>query len=160
MSSRFTVAACGVLLSLVLLGASEGACVGGHIPPSMFQFKNIVPYRGNGTETGGWKVAQVVILLSRISPEFPESATCDIEVGVPERNKLGWVLDEFAQAEAAKAADEAARIVLREHLPTALACIQFRKHMQGILTNIDGGPIPGARVSAFNEAGVQRTTFP
>ncbi|PTL81966.1 hypothetical protein [Vitiosangium sp. GDMCC 1.1324] len=160
MPIRLTVVARGILLSLAILGAAQLACVGGHIPPSMFQFQNVVPYSGDGNETGGWKVAQVLILLSRISPSFPESATCDIEVGVPERNKKGWVLDEFAQTAAAKAADEAARIVLREQLPTALACKQFREHMERILTELDVGPIPGAKVTKFRAVGVHPKTFP
>lgn len=158
MHSRLAVATRALLLSLAVLGIAQLACVGGHIPPSMFQFQNVVPYTPpNG---GGWKVAQVLILLYRISPEFPQSATCDIEVGVPEKNRNGWVLDEFAQAEAAKAADEAARIVLREQLPTALACDQFRQHMQSILTDPVTGTIPGAKVTKFKEVGVHRTTFP
>lgn len=37
----------GVLL-LALLGATLLACVGGHIPPSMFQFQNVVRYGGDG----------------------------------------------------------------------------------------------------------------
>ncbi|MFY0525414.1 hypothetical protein ACN28I_20470 [Archangium gephyra] len=120
MHLRLLVATRGGLLALALLGATQFACVGGHIPPSMFQFQNVVPYRGPGTEPGGWKAAQVLILLGKISPIFASTATCDVEVGVPERNVIGWVVDEFAQAEAAKAADKAARIVLRERLPTAL----------------------------------------
>jgi hypothetical protein len=88
----------GIVLFLVVLGAAQLACVGGHIPPSMFQFENVVPY--SPPEPGGWKAAQVVILLGRISPAFPQSATCDIEVGVPEMNKHGWVTDGAAQAAA------------------------------------------------------------
>ena len=147
-----------VLLLLAILSAAQLACVGGHISPSMFQFTNVVPYTGPGT--GGWKVAQVLILLGKISPMFSSAATCDIEVGVPERNVNGWVLDEVAQVETAKAADQAARLVLREHQPTALACDQFRKHMQNILTEPVFGPIPGAKVTGFREAGIPRTTFP
>ena len=158
MHIRLSFTARLALLSLVLLSACQLACVGGHIPPSMFQFQNVVPY--TPPEGGGWKVAQVLILLSRISPVFSESATCDIEVGVPEKNVNGWVLDEFAQEAAAKAADEAARIVLREHLPTALACDQFRKHMESILRDYPFGTIPGARVTAFQRVGVPRKTFP
>ncbi|QRN94343.1 hypothetical protein JRI60_35150 [Archangium violaceum] len=119
MRMRLSLTARGVLLSWVVLGALQLACVGGHIPPSMFQFQNVVPY--TPPDGGGWKVAQVLVLLGKISPIFSSTATCDIEVGVPEKNVNGWVLDEFAQVEAAKAADEAARIVLREQLPTALA---------------------------------------
>ena len=159
MHIRLSVAARGVLLVLALLGAAQLACVGGHIPPSTFQFQNVVPHTGPEKE-GGWKVAQVVILLGRISPVFSSAAVCEIEVGVPERNVNGWVLDEFAQMEAAKAADKAARIVLREHLPTALACKQFREHMGRILGDLEFGTIPGARVTGFLEVGVPRTTFP
>ncbi|HZH79542.1 MAG TPA: hypothetical protein VEY88_26205 [Archangium sp.] len=158
MHVRLSVTARGVLLSLLLLGASQLACVGGHIPPTMFQFTNVVPYSGTGP--GGWKVAQVLVLLGKISPRFSSTATCDIEVGVPERNLNGWVLDEVAQVEAAKAADKAARIVLREQQPTALACIKFREHMQRILTKEVSGTIPGATVTAFKRTDVPRMTFP
>ena len=91
-----------VLVWLTVLGAYQLACVGGRIPPSMFQFTNVVPYSGPGE--GGWKVAQVLVLLNRISPRFPQNAVCEIEVGVPEVNKHGPVTDELAQAAAAKAA--------------------------------------------------------
>jgi hypothetical protein len=147
-----------VVLLLAVLGAAHLACVGGHIPPSTFQFENIVPYTPPGE--GGWKAAQVLVLLHRISSVFPQSATCDIEVGVPERNLNGWVLDEAAQAAAAKAADEAARIVLREHLPTALACQQFREHMQRIMNTPGPAYIPGTRVTVFQRVLVSRKTFP
>jgi hypothetical protein len=146
------------LLRLAVLGAAQLACVGGHIPPSMFQFTNVVPYTPPGT--GGWKVAQVVVLMGRISTVFPLNAVCEVEVGVPEKNVNGWVLDEIAQTAAAKAADEAARIVLREHLPTALACARFRKHMEGILGDKNFGTVPGARVTEFRTSGVPKTTFP
>jgi len=147
-----------VLLLLAILGTAQFACVGGHIPPSIFEFTNIVPY--TTPEGGGWKVAQVLVLLGKISPRFSSTATCDIEVGVPERNVKGWVLDEVAQVEVARAADKAARIVLREHQPTALACIKFREHMESILTHPVSGAIPGAKVTPFREVGVPRKTFP
>jgi hypothetical protein len=147
-----------VLSLLALLCTCLPACVGGHIPPSLFQFTNVVPY--TGPEGGGWKVAQVVVLMGKISPLFSSTAVCEIEVGVPERNLKGWVTDEIAQVEAARAADEAARIVLREHQPTALACDQFRKHMRGILGDLNFGTIPGATVTAFQRVGVPRQTFP
>ena len=147
-----------VLLLLVALNASLLACVGGHIPPSTFQFTNVVPH--TGPTEGGWKIAQVLVLLSKISPIFPATATCEIQVGVPEVNRNGPVPDDFAQAEAAKAADEAARIVLRERQPTALACDQFRKHMQSIMGDPRFGTIPGTRVTGFLEVGVPRKTFP
>jgi hypothetical protein len=158
MHMRLSFTARGVVLFLAVLGAAHLACVGGHIPPSMFQFENVVPY--TPPEGGGWKAAQVLILLNRISPAFPQSATCDIEVGVPERYGNTWVTDEAAQAAAAKAADKAARIVLRERLPTALACDQFRKHMARILTDPGSGSIPGARVTGFQRVLVSRKTFP
>jgi hypothetical protein len=124
----------------------------------MFQFTNVVPHSGPGE--GGWKVAQVVVLLNRISPSFPRNAVCEIEVGVPEVNKRGPVTDELAQAAAAKAADEAARIVFREWQPTALLCQQFREHMQRIMTDRDFGTLPGTRVTGFLRDGVPRMTFP
>jgi hypothetical protein len=147
-----------VVLCLAVLGAAQLACAGGHIPPSTFQFTNIVPH--TGPERGGWKVAQVTVLLNRISRAFPQSAICEIEVGVPEVNRNGPVLDAFAQVAAAKAADEAARVVFRERLPTALLCEQFKQHMQRILTDPTLGTIPGAKVTGFRETGVPRMTFP
>jgi hypothetical protein len=125
----------------------------------MFQFEELVPHTGPEKE-GGWKFAQVLILLGKISPQFSSTAVCEIEVGVPERNWKGLVTDEFAQVEAAQAADKAARIVLREHQPTALACNQFRECMQSILTNPVTGSIPGAQVTAFRRVGIHRKTFP
>ena len=147
-----------VLLLLAAFGSCQLSCVGGHIPPSMFQFTNVVPY--SGPEGGGWKVAQVLILLGKLSPMFSSAATCDLEVGVPEKYGHTWVPNEFAQVEAAKAADHAARRVLREQQPTALACIKFREHMQSILTDRVSGPIPGARVTDFQQVGIPRKTFP
>jgi hypothetical protein len=143
---------------LALLGSAWLACVGGHILPSTFQFENVVPYKP--PKGGGWKAAQVVILLNRISPSFPQSATCEIEVGVPERNLDGWVTDEDAQAAAAEAADRAARIVLRQRLMTAVACAQFRQHMQRLMQSEVSKPIRGARVSEFQRVLVSRKTFP
>ena len=99
MHPRHSSSAGGLVLFLVFLGSACLACVGGHIPPSTFQFTNIVPYTGPGT--GGWKVAQVTVLLNRISRTFPQSAICEVEVGVPEVNVNGLVSDEFAQIAAA-----------------------------------------------------------
>lgn len=143
---------------LTLLGVLLLACVGGHIPPSTFQFTNTVLPERSGRS--GWKVAQVVVLLSRISSIFPGTATCEIEVGVPEINRNGPVSDEFAQVMAARAADEAARLVLKEKQPTALVCIQFREHMRFILGDSNTGLIPGARVSGFITTGVPKKNFP
>jgi hypothetical protein len=148
----------GLVVFLTLLASAWLACVGGHIPPSTFQFENVVPY--TPPDGGGWKAAQVLVLLSRISPSFPQSATCDIEVGVPERNVNGWVTNEDAQAAAAEAADRAARIVLRERLMTAVACIRFREYMQRLMQSEVSKPIPGAQVSAFKRVLVSRKTFP
>jgi hypothetical protein len=158
MRRRLSVMTRGVSALLAVLCTCLLACVGGHIPPSMFQSTNVVPYTPPGP--GGWKVAQVAILMGRISPIFSSTAVCEIEVGVPERNWKGWVTDEFAQVEAARAADEAARIVLREQQPTALACKAFRDHMQSILGDANFGTIPGATVSGFKWGGVPRVTFP
>jgi len=158
MHIRASGAVRGVVLCLAVLGATQLACAGGHIPPSTFQFTNIVPH--TGPERGGWKVAQVTVLLSRISRIFPQNAVCEIEVGVPEVNRNGPVPDAFAQVEAAKAADKAARIVFRERLPTALLYQQFREHMERILTEPELGTIPGAKINGFLETGVTRKTFP
>lgn len=146
------------LVVLALLASAWLACVGGHIPPSTFQFENVVPY--TPPDGGGWKAAQVLVLLSRISPSFPQSATCDIEVGVPERYGNTWVTDEDAQAAAAEAADRAARIVLRERLMTAVACEQFRQHMERLMQSEVSKPISGARVSKFKRVLASRKTFP
>jgi hypothetical protein len=143
---------------LALLGSALLACVGGHIPPTMFQFENIVPY--TPPKGGGWKAAQVLILLHRISTDFPQSATCDIEVGVPERYADTWVTNADAQAAAAEAADRAARIVLRQRVPTALACRQFREQMERLMQSSVSVPIPGARVSGFQRVLSSRRTFP
>jgi len=158
MHVRSSFVARKVLLWLAVFSAVQLACEGGHIPPSTFQFTTIVSHTGEGT--GGWKVAQVSILLGRLSKVFPQAAVCDIEVGVPVRNKNGLVWDALAQEAAARASDEAARLVLRERIPVALACDQFRKHMGRILGDSEFGTIPGARVSGFLTSGVPRTTFP
>ncbi|HEX5751830.1 MAG TPA: hypothetical protein VFZ09_36760 [Archangium sp.] len=68
-----------LVVFLALFSSAWLACVGGHIPPSTFQFEKVIDY--TPPEGGGWKAAQVLVLLSRISPAFPQSATCDIEVG-------------------------------------------------------------------------------
>jgi hypothetical protein len=158
MHVRSSFVARKVALWLAVFSVLHLACAGGHIPPSTFQFTNVVPLTGR--EEGGWKVAQVRILLGRLSKVFPQAAVCDIEVGVPERNLNGLVSDAFAQQAAARASDEAARIILRERIPVALACDQFRKRMESILRDPQFGTIPGARVTSFREVGVARTTFP
>jgi hypothetical protein len=72
----------------------------------------------------------------------------------------------MAQIEAAKAADAAAEHVLKERLPTALACDAFRKKMQSIMGGVTLmgdvilGTVPGTRVRAFLTPGIPWTTFP
>lgn len=158
MSIQFSRSRHSGLRILAAIGTLLFACVGGHIPPSTFHFTNVVPNPGAGI--GGWKVAQVLVILAKISPIFPETATCDVEVGVPEVNFKGPVLDELAQEAAAKAADEAARIVFKERQPTVLVCEQFRNHMHFIMAAQDTGILPGAKVTRFQTSGVPRTTFP
>ncbi len=147
---------------LVAAAALQVACIEpivfGGIPPSMFQFTKIVPQ--GGPEPGGWKVAQVVILLGRLSPHYPEAAVCEVEVGVPEEIEKKKIVDPKAQRAAAKASDAAAREVLKERLPTGTACIWFRTAMERYLKDLKKGGIPGARVTAFQQTGVPRRTFP
>ena len=112
-----------------LLLACTEPLVLGSTPPEAFQFTVVVAH--DGVETGGWKVAQVVILLGKLSPRYPDTTFCEVEVGVPEVNRKGPVPNVFAQVEAAVAADEAARHVLKKKLlPTAVACDELRKKMQ------------------------------
>jgi hypothetical protein len=158
MHMRRSFPARGLVVFLALLASAWLACVGGHIPPSTFQFEKVVSY--TPPDGGGWKAAQVLILLSKISNAFPQSATCDIEVGVPERNLDGWVTNEDAQVAAAEAADRAARIVLRQRLMTAVACEQFRQHMQRLMRTEVSKPIRGAQVTKFNRELVSRKTYP
>jgi len=142
----------------MFLAACMEPMVLGHIPSTTFHFTSVVPR--SGSEAGGWKVAQVVILLGRLSPRYPETTVCEIEVGVPEFNKDGIVLDEVAQVKSAHAADAAAARVLKERLPTAMACNEFRKTMQSIMGDPAVGTLPGTRVRSFSASGIPRTTFP
>ena len=106
-------------------------------------------------------MAQVVILLGKLSPKYPETTLCEVEVGVPEVNRNGPVPDSVAQVEAAGAADEAARYVLRKkRLPTVVVCDEFRRKMQRVLTEPTMALIPGAQVTGFLRTGIPRTTFP
>lgn len=125
----------GAMVAAVLMVLSA-ACVGvsGGIPPSQFRFTKVVKHQGAGS--GGWKVAQVAILLYR-----------------------GPVPDELAQTLAATAADTAARIVLKERITLSAAlCLRFRQEMQRSLSSEEA--IPGSRVTGFMTSGVPRTTFP
>ncbi len=128
--------------------------VAGGIPPSTFQFHSIIPYVG--PSEGGWKVAKVLVLLGRLSSLMPSGSYCDVEIGVPEVNHQGPVSDSFAQVQAALAADETARLVLREKLPTALLCRRFIAELDRSLK----ATIPGAKVTKFSMVGVPHTTFP
>jgi hypothetical protein len=152
------------LLLCALAGAPQVACMGprvlGGIPPSSFQFTPVVPHAGSPREGGGWKVAQVRVLLGRLSPMFPEAASCDVEVGVPEVTRSRVISDEYAQLQCSLASDTAAQRVLRQRQPTALMCQRFRIEMQSLLNGPQSnGPIPGARVTSFRSE-VPHTTFP
>ncbi|HZI12551.1 MAG TPA: hypothetical protein VE153_19365 [Myxococcus sp.] len=147
------------LLLLATSSAVQVACatpsaVTGSIPPSAFQFSSVVPL--NGKKQGGWKAAQVTILLGRLSSVAPEATWCDIEVGVPEANRKGPVTDAYARVESSVAATSAAREVLIEPLPTAILCDSFRGAMKRALDV----PIPGCRVTGFLTAGLPRTRYP
>jgi hypothetical protein len=146
-------------VTVLLLGACTEPVVFGHIPPSAFQFVNIVPHDGQGPS--GWKVAQVAILLGRLSPHYPTTTACDVEVGVPEETaRMGRVSDAMAQQAASRAADEAAREVLSERLPAGVACIRFLDIMRASLNDVRWGGIPGAQVTRFQHADIPRGTFP
>jgi hypothetical protein len=68
---------------------------------------------------------------------------CHIEVQVPEINFRGVVTDEFAQLEAAKAADIAAeRVLKQEGLFSAEMCKRFMEEMQREMQD----NTPGTRV--------------
>jgi hypothetical protein len=105
---------------------------------------------------GGWKVAQVNIVLTRLSATLPEGVWCDVEVGMPEVNLDGPVLDASARIESAVAANLAAQATLQERLPTAILCLSFRKQMDKNLKV----PIKGSRVTPFQTLGVPRTRHP
>jgi hypothetical protein len=150
-SSRWCIMLLAWVLSAVLL---VGCAAWGGIPPTAFQFHNVVPYEGPGE--GGWKVAQVRILLTRVSRTQPLQAWCDVEVGVPEVNHRGRIANVTAQEFATLAADEAARFALQQRVATSEAlCEVFRKKMLGLLTR----DIPGVKVNRFKEQGIPQTTF-
>jgi hypothetical protein len=98
----------------------------------------------------------VRILLTRVSSTQPLQAWCDVEVGVPEVNYQGRVANAVAQGFAASAADEAARVVLRQRVVTSAAlCEAFRAKMGSLLAR----DVPGARVNKFKEQGIPQSTF-
>ncbi len=146
------------LLCWVWLATLHTGCATlGGIPPTTFQFYNVVPYQKPGE--GGWKVAQVSIRLTWRARHKTVESWCDVEVGVPERNHLGTVPNTEAQETAADAADQAAYHVLRIRNPrpatSAEFCRAFRQEMQRLM-NLS---IPGAKVDPFQRAGIPRTTF-
>lgn len=143
---------------VVLAALPSGACTtfsGGHIPPSAFEFHDIVAHDGKGP--GGWKVAQVNILLSRASHRRPLYAWCDVEVGVPFADKRRSISTPVAQQRASGAADESARLVLlgRETV-TAVACEHFRSGMWRLLNE----SIKGVKVTKFATPGIKPSSFP
>lgn len=75
---------------------------------------------------------------------------------IPQVNLRGPIFDEFAQVEAAAAADAAARLVLVEELPTSELCRGFQLEMNRILS----AAIPGVRVTKFLTLDVPYKTFP
>jgi hypothetical protein len=115
------------------------------ISPSQFKFEPYVP--SGALEPGGWKVARLIIGLVRKSDGELQDVFCRVQVEVPEVNFVGGVSDEFAQREAAKAADSAAERVLYQGLLSAEMCERFHIEMQRALLRT----IPGARVRDFNE---------
>lgn len=147
-----------LFLGLFLFACGDPIVLGG-IPPSTFQFTNVVPHDGEGA--GGWKAAQVAILLGRLSPQYPEAALCELEVGVPEVSAGGLIPTARVQQAAATAANEAARLALRQRLPLATACDKLRKTMHSLMSTPGGvAYIPGAKVGTFYFSGLPRQTFP
>ncbi len=131
----------------------------GNIPPGTFEFATVLPYDGDGP--GGWQVAQVVVLVGRLSAMYPRTAICEVEVGLPIVNRQqGFISVEMAQEASATAADEAARKVLGEpRKPTGSACESFRRAMKESLRRL----VRGATVGRFRDwpgKSVPRRTFP
>lgn len=166
-----TVATRSYLYTLVSLlaaltatgGCTNGNVVFGNIPPSTFQFGTVLSHEGPGP--GGWQVAQIAVLLGRLSVAFARAAVCDVEVGMPLMNtRQGLITEEMAQIQSAIAADRAARKILGERKkPTATACDSFRTTMEFFLADPKVGTIDGARVSKFRVwrgKKVPRRTFP
>jgi hypothetical protein len=134
-----------VLVLVALLGLSACASfVGGPwgISPSQFQFQPVVPRRAPGP--GGWKSARVTIQLIHVTDQgVRRNVYCSIDVEVPEVNYLGVVTDEFAQVEAARAADIASeRTLNQENLFSAEMCEYFRREMEKEM----GKTVDGTRI--------------
>ncbi len=139
-------------LAVILLQGC--GAVFGHIPPEAFKFHKVVPYTPPGE--GGWKVAQVNVLLGRISRKWPQGAWCDVEVGVPEVNWKGLVYDGDAQEACATASDKAARFALRQSMATVAAlCEAYRTTMRAHLKE----SLPGAEVTRFQTPGITPEIF-
>lgn len=151
-----------VLATLAILAGCSDRMVFGNIPPSTFRFVTVID--NPGRSPGGWQVAQVVVLLERLSTMFPRTATCDIEVGTPIINRQqGFIPVEMAQEESAIAADRVARELFQKREPVASLCVAFRKRMTKVLGDANRGPIAGAKVSDFKHwrrKKVPRKTFP
>ncbi|MBZ4423259.1 hypothetical protein [Myxococcus sp. RHSTA-1-4] len=139
---------------LVLVGSGCVMGTAGRIPPAAFQFHEVISREGS--EGGGWKVAQTTIALTRISQHQPIQTLCDVEVGLPIATKEGNVPDVVAQQEAASAADQAARLALSKRPATsAELCNMFLLEMGRILTSA----LKGVRVRRFVLEGIPRTRF-
>jgi hypothetical protein len=145
-------------IALVVVCLWLGACatmIMGGIPPSAFEFHSTVPI--GEWQPGGWKVAQVIILLGRASASGPRAVWCDVEVGIPQVNYLGPVLDAEAQGVCAAASDHASRVVLQQRLEvSALICKRFQEEMEALI----GKSIPGVRVTKIQTPGFQPKRFP
>jgi hypothetical protein len=145
-------------IALMVVSLWLGACatiVMGGIPPSSFEFHPTVPV-GVG-RPGGWKVAQVIIMLGNVSSSGPRAVWCDIEVGLPQVNHLGPVLDEEAQVVCAAAADNASRVVLQRRMDVSVhGCKRFQEEMEAIISK----SIPGVRVTKIQTPGFQPKRFP
>lgn len=162
LSSKTVIARHSFVVAMLLLTAAT-ACgnpvVLGYIPPSTFQFTTVVELSDD--EPGGWQIAQLLVLLGRLSAMFPRAAVCQVEVGVPIVNgDIGFISVEFAQHASAAAADTAARDLMeKREIPTISACKAFVETMQKRLRPPDG-PIRGAKVNRFTRHDLPRRTFP
>lgn len=147
-----------VILATISTGCVGGPVVYGHIPPTTFEFTTTVEYDGDAT--GGWQIAQVVVLLGRLAAMFPRAAICQVEVGVPLVNHYGPVPTDLARVASAVAADRAAReLMAKREMPTGPACQRFRETMQRLMRPPEG-QIPGTKVTRFTRHDLPRRTFP
>ena len=132
---------------------------GGLISPRKFVFHTVVPAKT--PKEGGWKVACVNITFFDLGRPGV-SWVCDTEVGIPERNFRGPILEREAQVSAAAAAaDLAAHEVLSQGGPyiAAQVCIQFFEEMGKLFR----AEIPGGKVNKFllcNQHNIPPVAFP